>query len=258
LLTALFMPLFDELSEPRVAVEIAVAAEDAGWDGVFVWDHLLWDKPVERLADPWIVMSAIAQATERIRIGPMVTPIPRRRPQKLARETVTLDRLSDGRSIFGAGLGGDRGGELSQFGEELDRRTRADMLDEGLDKITRWWAGDEVDGVRLLPAPCQQPRIPVWIGSRFPNRRPVRRAAHWDGWFPVDVPSPDALAEVIAYGLRERPTDAGPWEVAVQGPPGGDPRPWVTVGATWWLTRFEAVGVSRDAVLGAVRDGPPR
>ena len=256
--TALFFPLFDELSEPRVAVEIAVAAEEAGWDGVFVWDHLLWDQPVERVADPWIVMSAIAQATERVRIGPMVTPVPRRRPQKLARETVTLDRLSEGRSIFGVGLGGDRGGELSRFGEELDRRRRADTLDEGLDKITRWWAGDEVDGVRLLPTPCQQPRIPLWIGSRFPNRRPVRRAARWDGWFPVDVPSPDALAEVIEYALGERPSDAGPWDIAVQGPPGGDPQPWVAVGATWWLTRFEAVGISRATVLDVVRDGPPR
>ena len=191
--SALFLPLFDDLSEPRVAVEIAVAAEEAGWDGVFVWDHLLWDAPVDRVADPWVVMSAIASATERVLIGPMVTPVPRRRPQKLVRETVTLDRLSNGRLIFGVGIGGDRGGEFSRFDEELDRRARADLLDNGLDKIARWWAGDEVNGVTLHPLPVQQPRIPVWVGSRFPNRRPIRRAAQWDGWFPVEVPSPDAL-----------------------------------------------------------------
>lgn len=255
---ALFLPLFDGLSEPRVAVEIATAAEAAGWDGVFVWDHLLWDPPVDRVADPWIVLSAIACATERVVLGPMVTPLPRRRPQKLVRETATLDRLSAGRLVFGVGIGGDRGGEFSRFGEELDRRVRADLLDEGLGKIARWWAGEEVDGVRLRPPPLQQPRIPVWVGSRFPNLRPVRRAAQWDGWFPVDVPAPDALAEMIAYALDQRPTNAGPWDVAVQGLPGADPSPWAAVGATWWLTRFEPFDPAPADVLDVARAGPPR
>jgi alkanesulfonate monooxygenase SsuD/methylene tetrahydromethanopterin reductase-like flavin-dependent oxidoreductase (luciferase family) len=254
---AIFIPLFDDLSEPRVAVDIAVAAEAAGWDGVFVWDHLLWDPPVERVADPWVVMSAIACATERVLIGPMVTPIPRRRPQKLVRETVTLDRLSGGRLVFGVGLGGDRGGEFSRFGEELDRRARADLLDDGLDRIVRWWAGAEVNGVTLRPPPLQS-RIPVWVGSRFPNRRPVRRAAKWDGWFPVDVPSPGALADMIGYGLQHRPPDAGPWTVAVQGLPGADPSPWADAGATWWLTRFSPADLLPAQVLEVTSAGPPR
>lgn len=235
-----------------------MAAEEAGWDGVFVWDHLLWDAPVDRVADPWVTMSAIASATERVRIGPMVTPVPRRRPQKLVRETVTLDRLSNGRVTFGVGIGGDRGGEFSRFGEELDRRKRADLLDEALDKIVAWWRGDEVNGVTLHPAPVQQPRIPVWVGSRFPNRRPVRRAAQWDGWFPVDVPAPDGLAELVAYGLEHRPADAGDWDVAVQGLPDSDPRPWAAAGASWWLTRFEPFDPSPAYVLDVARAGPPR
>jgi alkanesulfonate monooxygenase SsuD/methylene tetrahydromethanopterin reductase-like flavin-dependent oxidoreductase (luciferase family) len=254
---ALFIPLFDDLSEPRVAMAIAAASEEAGWDGVFVWDHMLWDPPVERLADPWIVMAAMATVTSRVALGPMVTPVPRRRPQKLVRETVTLDRLSQGRVIFGVGIGGDRGGEFSRFGEDLDRRRRADALDEGLEKIVQWWAGAEVQGVRLLPGPYQRPRIPVWVGSRFPNRRPVRRAAQWDGWFPVDVPSPDDLAEMIAYGAQHRDDGAAPWTVAVQGLPGADPAPWAAAGATWWLTRFEPYAPSIDHVLGVAREGPP-
>ncbi len=213
---ALFLPLFDRLSDPHVAVAITVAAEEAGWDGVFVWDHLLWDPPVELVADPWIVMAAMAYATEHVRLGPMVTPIARRRPQVLARQTVSLDHLSDGRLVFGVGLGGDRGGELSRFDEELDRRARAELLDRGLDRITRWWAGEAVDGVRLVPGPVQQPRIPVWVASRHPNRAPVRRAARWDGWFPVEVPSPDALAEQVAYAHEHRADGAPPWDVAVQ------------------------------------------
>jgi alkanesulfonate monooxygenase SsuD/methylene tetrahydromethanopterin reductase-like flavin-dependent oxidoreductase (luciferase family) len=188
----------------------------------------------------------------------MVTPVPRRRPQKLARETVTLDRLSKGRLIFGVGIGGDRGGELSHFGEELDRRARADLLDDGLDKIVRWWAGDEVNGVTLHPPPVQQPRIPVWVASRFPNRRPIRRAAQWDGWFPVEVPSPDALTEMIAYGLEHRPVDAPPWAVVMQGLPDADARPWAAAGASWWLTRFEPFDPSPRHVLDVARAGPPR
>ena len=222
---ALFIPLFDELSEPSVAIDLAVRAEAAGWDGVFVWDHMRWDPPVERVADPWIVMAAMAHATERIVIGPMVTPIARRRPQVLARETATLDRLSNGRFVFGVGLGGDRGGELSRFGEEMDPRVRAKLLDDGLEHIDRWWRGEEANGVQLLPQPVQRPRIPVWVASKFPNRAPVRRAARWDGWFPIGLPSPDDLVEQVAYATKHRPSDAGPWDIAVQGLHDSDPRP---------------------------------
>jgi len=254
---ALFIPLFGELAEPTVAVELAIAAEQHGWDGMFVWDHLLWDPPVRVVADPWVVMSAMAQATERIVLGPMVTPIARRRPHILARQTVTLDRLSQGRLVLGVGLGGDRGGELTHFGEELDPRARADLLDRGLEEITRWWAGDEVRGVRFLPPPVQVPRIPVWVASRYPHLRPVRRAAQWDGWFPVDVPSPEALAEQIAYAAAHRPAGAASWEVAMQGRPDTDPTPWAAAGATWWLVRFEPWAPTAAEVLAVIDAGPP-
>jgi alkanesulfonate monooxygenase SsuD/methylene tetrahydromethanopterin reductase-like flavin-dependent oxidoreductase (luciferase family) len=255
--TALFLPLFDELSDPHVVVDLTLEAEARGWDGVFVWDHLRYREPVEEVADPWTVMAAQAAATERVRIGPMVTPVPRRRPQVLARQTTTLDHLSKGRLVFGVGLGGDPGGELSRFGEEMDAKVRAGLLDEGLERIDRWWRGEEVGGATLLPRPVQRPRIPVWVASRFPNRAPVRRAAKWDGWFPIGLPTPDDLAPLLGYALEQRdPTQ--PFDVAVQGLPGIDPAPWAAAGATWWLVRFEPFNLHVADVRAVVENGPPR
>jgi len=128
---ALFLPLFDELAEPSVVATLSAQAEQAGWDGVFVWDHLAYREPVVDVADPWITLAAIACATSKVRIGPMVTPLPRRRPVKLAREITSLDRLSHGRVTLGVGIGGDGAGELSSTGEQLDAVVRGAML--GLD-----------------------------------------------------------------------------------------------------------------------------
>lgn len=254
---ALFLPLFDELSDPRMVVELSVAAEAHGWDGVFVWDHLRYAEPVKALADPWVVMAAIAASTERVVIGPMVTPVPRRRPQMLLRETVTLDRLSNGRFVFGVGIGGDPGGELSHFGEALDPRERALLLDDALQRLDSWWRGEAVDGVTMLPGPVQQPRVPVWVASRYPHRAPVRRAARWDGWFPIALPAPEALAEELEFALAQRETDE-PFAVAVQGLPDTDPRPWFDAGATWWLVRFDPFAARAADVRAVIENGPPR
>src|SRR6266540_1520713 len=132
--SGLFLPLFDELADPSLAAALAAEAEEAGWDGFFIWDHVHWHEPVERLADTQVALAAIAVATERIRLGPMVTPLARRRPVKVARETATLDLLSGGRLNLGVGLGGDEfGGEYSMAGEETDPRVRGEMLDEALE-----------------------------------------------------------------------------------------------------------------------------
>ena len=253
----LFLPLFGELSDPRAAVDLAVAAEAHGWEGVFVWDHMRYSPPVDAVADAWTVMAAIAATTSRIRIGPMVTPVPRRRSQVLLRATVTLDHLSNGRLVFGVGIGGDPGGELSLFGEELDARTRAGMLDETLRQLDAWWKGEAAAGVTMLPRPVQRPRIPVWVASRHPSRAPIRRAARWDGWFPIALPAPEALAEELAYALEHRTSDA-PFDVAVQGLPDADPQPWITAGATWWLVRFDPFTVKAADVRAVIENGPPR
>lgn len=226
----IFVAPFEELADARVLAKLAAQAENAGWDGFFLWDHVAYRAPVTALADPWLSLAAIACATERILIGPLVTPPARRRIHKLARETVTLDRLSGGRLVFGAGLGSDNSGEFSRFGEQADARARARLLDDGLDQLVRYWAGE------FEPRPLQQPRIPIWLAARWPNRRPVKRALRWDGLFPIDLPGPEALAELTAEVRAARPD--GGFEIVVTNPAGTDRGPWEDAGATWCLTGF--------------------
>lgn len=193
---ALTIPPYGELADPTALVEVAVAAERAGWDAVFLWDHVLRrEGDPQEAADPWVAMAAIAIATERIRIGPMVTPITRRRPIKLARETITLDHLSGGRLTLGLGLGVDTTRELSAFGEIVDPRIRGERLDEGTDLLCAFWSGEEVefhgdhfvaDRVTVLPRPVQQPRIPLWFAARGGALKPARRAARFDGLYPIE------------------------------------------------------------------------
>ena len=264
--SGLFLPPFDALADPLTIARLAAEAEEAGWTGVFVWDHLRWCEPVAAIADPWITLSAIATATSRIRLGPMVTPLARRRPAKVAKETATLDHLSSGRLTLGVGLGSDNYGvEYTKTGEEVDDRKRASMLDESLDVITRAWTGEEVvhrgehytiDGVRFLPRPVQQPRIPIWVAGLVGNKRSLRRAARYDGYFPVFVERPDQVDEIVAdinaVGVHDE------FDIAIPLAPGTDPGPYITAGATWWLVEFPWRTVSEDLVRGVIRDGPWR
>jgi alkanesulfonate monooxygenase SsuD/methylene tetrahydromethanopterin reductase-like flavin-dependent oxidoreductase (luciferase family) len=266
---ALFLPLFGELADPRVAAGLAADAEAAGWDGLFVWDHITYRAPVTDVADPWVVLAAMACATERVLLGPLVTPLPRRRPTKLARETVGVDRLSGGRLVFGAGLGGDNNGEFAELGDEGDPRARARLLDEGLDLLLALWSGEPVahrgaaytvDGPAFRPTPVQRPRIPVWLAARYPNRAPVRRAARYDGLFPIDLDRPDQLREMLALVAEHRPADAtGPFDVPVGAPAGAGPddiAAWEEAGATWWLAGFDQFTVSAAQVRSVIADGP--
>jgi alkanesulfonate monooxygenase SsuD/methylene tetrahydromethanopterin reductase-like flavin-dependent oxidoreductase (luciferase family) len=222
---------FGELADPRVLAGLAAAAEARGWDGFFVWDHIAYRAPVRAVADPWVALAAVACATSRVRIGPMVTPLSRRRIHKVARETVTLDLLSSGRLTLGVGLGSPRNGEFEPFGEVADPRERARLLDQGLAELTRYWAGE------FQPVPVQQPRIPVWVAGEWPHRRPVQRAVRWDGLFPTRLPGPGDLAGLAAEVRVSRP-DGEPFDLIVGIPPGEDPRPWAQAGATWVVTEF--------------------
>jgi alkanesulfonate monooxygenase SsuD/methylene tetrahydromethanopterin reductase-like flavin-dependent oxidoreductase (luciferase family) len=284
--SALWLPLFGDLADPRVVVRLAAEAEAAGWDGCFVWDQLCWRAPVRPIADPWIVLAAMATATERLRLGPMVSPLPRRRPAKVARETATLDQLSDGRLILGVGIGSDRfGAELSKTGEELDDRRRGRMLDESLAVLASAWSGEAVhhhgehylvDNITFLPAPVQpqdqpagqpagqpavlhqparRPTVPVWAAGFPGNAKPIRRAARLDGFFPANLERPDQLAEIVATVTALRSGVDGSFDVAIGLPVGVDPLPYAAVGATWWLPEFEP-GVPLDTVRGVLRDGP--
>jgi alkanesulfonate monooxygenase SsuD/methylene tetrahydromethanopterin reductase-like flavin-dependent oxidoreductase (luciferase family) len=153
--------------------------------------------------------------------------------QKVARETVTLDRLSRGRLTLGVGLGSSNPAELEPYGEVVDPRERARLLDERLAHLASFWGGE------FEPPPVQQPRIPVWVAARWPNRRPVRRALAWDGLFVIELPSPDELAELAAEVERDRPRKHGAFDIVIEIAPGEDPGPWAEAGATWVLTGFD-------------------
>jgi alkanesulfonate monooxygenase SsuD/methylene tetrahydromethanopterin reductase-like flavin-dependent oxidoreductase (luciferase family) len=269
--SGLFLPLFDELADPAMVARLSAEAEVAGWHGVFVWDQVRWEEPVAGVADPQITLAAIATATERIRFGPMVTPLARRRPVKVARETATLDRLSGGRLTLGVGLGSDRfASEFSITGEELDDRRRARMLDESLEILTSAWSGAPVHhrgehytvaGMRFLPRPVQRPGVPVWVAGYYGNAKPLRRAARYQGIFPLGIDHPDQLAEVVAEVTALRKAAgrdaARPYDVVVALPPASDPAPYAAAGATWWLVEFPWVPVSADQVRALIRDHTP-
>jgi alkanesulfonate monooxygenase SsuD/methylene tetrahydromethanopterin reductase-like flavin-dependent oxidoreductase (luciferase family) len=273
------VPNVGPFGDPRLLVGLAVAAEEAGWDGFFLWDHLLWDEPDGHVADPTVVISAVAARTERIRIAIMVNSLARRRPAKVARETATLDVLTAGRLIVGAGLG-TLASEFTAFGESADPRVRAARLDESLHLIDAFWTGQPVTfhgeyltatGVTMLPRPVQRPRIPVWCGGRWPNKRPFRRAARWDGVMPIhtgyglgETMPPAELRAVVAY-TREHRTAAGPFDVALEGRTDGSAADrggqlvaaYVPAGLTWWI---EALGWWRGTpaeAMSRVRQGPP-
>ena len=219
---AVGVPNVGPFGDPRLLVELAVAAEEHGWDGFFVWDHLLYHDQRWDVADPLAVIAAVAARTARIRIGVLVNVLARRRIGEVARESVTVDLLSGGRLVVGAGLG-SLAAEFTAFGESADARQRAARLDESLGLLDALWSGEPVTvrgqyltavDVRMLPRPVQRPRIPVWCGGRWPNRAPFRRAARWDGVMPThagyglgQTMPPEELRAVVEYTLRHRTGD---------------------------------------------------
>ncbi len=261
-------------SDAIKAVAFAQEAEAAGWDGFFVWEPV-WG------VDPWVTLGAAAARTARIRLGTMITPVSRRRPWKLAGEVATVDQLSNGRAILSVGLGAlDTG--FANFGEETDRRARAELLDEGLEIITGLWRGQpfDFDGqhytVRATtflppPPPVQQPRVPIWVVGAWPRPKSMARALRYDGLLPnlfnpdgsVAPFTPAAIGAIRAF-VDEHRAAATPFDIVVEGETPGDDapaaaakvRPLADAGATWWI---EAIWTAPDLdqVLARLRQGPP-
>lgn len=280
------VPIFGEYADARVLAAMAREAEDAGWDGFFVWDHIQWSgendgEPRQPSVDPWLALAAIALATDRIKLGPMVTPVARRRPWKLARETVTLDHLSNGRLILGVGLGFPPGLEFTDFGEDGDAKVRAEKLDEGLDVLVGLWSGEPfsytgkhytLTNAQLLPKPLQQPRIPIWVAGIWPKAKsPFRRAAQWDGIQPIladDVVPldqfPAELANMIAY-INTHRSHNHPFDVAAGAETAGDGsvadrqivQAYADAGVTWWMEAISHWRGSLDQMRERIRRGPP-
>ena len=265
-----------EFADPRRVAALAHEAEAAGWDGFFVWDHIgaNWPWPV---ADPWVMLAAIALHTTHLRLGPLVTPLPRRRPWKVAREAVTLDHLSDGRLIFGAGIGSDSEQEYSCYGEPNDPRLHGAMLDEALTILTGLWSGQpftfvgahyQIHAAHFLPPPVQQPRIPIWIAGLWPNKQPFRRAARWDGVCPIgrDAPlQPEDVGQMVSY-LHQQRDAAVPFDITCGGQTAGtDPvrdaervAQYAEAGITWWIEDLNNWRGPFDEQHARLRRGPPR
>lgn len=266
----LYLPNCGEFSEVRVLAGLAGEAEASGWDGFFLWDTI--SPPGDGTtpaADPWVALTVVALCTERLRIGTMVTPLARRRPTKLARETVTIDRLSGGRLVLGVGLGGPETGAEPEFGwlgDETDNRIRAEKLDEGLEILVRLWSGSAVEfsgkhyrvhQTTFQPTPLQSPRIPIWVGGTWPGTLPFQRAARFDGLFPANRNwdqggyfTPSDIQNMRTYVDRFR-SDVGRSFDIVMMPSCPDNLPRLSsalaaeyeeAGVTWWLHNASEMG----------------
>lgn len=259
--------------DPRQMAEIAAVAEAAGWDGVFHFDALAIGDL--ELYDPWVVLAAMAVRTERVRLGLIVAAPSRRRPWKLARETMTLDRLSGGRLVLPVGLGALDDAGFGNVGEPTDARTRAELVDETLEILVGLWSGEpfgfqgrhyRFGAMTFRPPPVQRPRIPIWVVGAWPHERSMRRALRWDG-IVTQTESADEVRAISARVAQERATAGAerPFEIVVQGStPADDParaaevvRPYLAAGATWWIdARWAEPTV--ESVRRRAEAGPPR
>jgi alkanesulfonate monooxygenase SsuD/methylene tetrahydromethanopterin reductase-like flavin-dependent oxidoreductase (luciferase family) len=266
---------------------VARRAEQAGWDALLVWDHVVERKDLPReIADPWILLTAAALATRRIRLGTAITPVARRRPARLAREVATLDRLTGGRLVLGAGLGAPVDDEYASFGDTTDTRVLAERLDEGLHALDLLWSGAPVtyrgnhitiDDVVFLPNPVQRPRVTIWVGGVWPNKAPMRRAARWDGAIPtmagIEAARPPEVREVreLVLFLRGCRAENGladkPFDIVIGGMSPARPTagrdlvgPLADLGVTWWDERMPwGADLERaEPVLRRIDQGPPR
>ena len=260
---------FGDFSDPRAIVRLAQAAEAAGWEGLWIWDHVLIPYGA---GDPWVTLSAVAASTRTLKLCAGVSPLPRYRPHLLARTLAGLDILSEGRVIFATGLGISP--DFVPFGEPGEDKMRAAMLDEGLDLLAGYLSGEEVthhgkyysaEAVRLVPGPVQKPRIPVWIGGG--SKAALRRAARWDGWIMGTVNEksevtnpPENVARDVATILQQR-TAATPFEVAIDGVTKAGERGLVKeyeqAGATWWFEIIHLLRGTQEELMQRIKAGPP-
>jgi alkanesulfonate monooxygenase SsuD/methylene tetrahydromethanopterin reductase-like flavin-dependent oxidoreductase (luciferase family) len=255
------VPIDGAYSDPRLLASMAAEAEAAGWDGFFLQDVLA---SADSVSDPWISLAGVALSTSRMRIGIMLTPLARRLPWEAARQAATIDHLSGGRLVFGAGLGYSEA-DFTPFGGQWDARVRAARLDEALDVVAGLWTGEPfshtgqhfvLDDVVLRPAPLQRPRVPVWVAAGWPRRRPLQRASRWDGVYLMtfhqgtgELLRPEDIAAVRAATSTP--------EIAFNAVPTSDMRAFADAGGTWLVELAPETG-GPAAYRDRIRRGPPR
>lgn len=252
--------------DPAAVVTLAVAAEAAGWDGFFLWDHLHLVREARlELHDPWVLLGAVAHATERVRLGALVTPVARRRPWKLAKEITTLDHLSGGRAVAGVGLGWPADHDFAAFGEPADDRARAAVYDEGLALLDALLRGGPVrhDGVAfhvdadLHPAPVQRPRPPIWVAAMGMGR-PLARAARFDGVALAGADGGPMAPAEVARVVAALPAHAESFDVVAPWDETSDPAAYAAAGATWLVVSRMPMPGWLDELAPVVERGPGR
>ncbi len=274
----LYVANYGKIAFARTLAGLTVDAEKSGWDGFFLWDSISGEDRRLPTVDAFTALAAMAVNTKRIRLGTIVTPLARRRPWKVARETATIDHLSNGRLILGVGLGYPSDQEFQRFAEDPNDRVRAAKLDEALEILVGLWSGKpfsyrgryfKVKRTQFYPMSKQRPRIPIWVGGLWPNKAPFRRAARWDGVVPLKTGikqlQPGDLREIVDY-IRRRRAGTGKFDVAVIGWTTGRNQAkdrakveaFAKAGATWWLESLYTSRNSLTKMRARIRKGPPR
>lgn len=263
-------------------IEMAKEAEAHGWDGVFAWDDITVG-PMDSF-DAWVTLGAMAAVTERVTLGSMVFSLARRRPWKVARETVTVDRISNGRFVLPVGFGGEWDGGYSRVNTDTtDRKSRREKLDECLEILELAWTGEPVTysgkhyqctDLVFNPGPVSQPRIPVWTVGAWPFERSLARSARWDGVIAAHKPAegdeftpipPETIASIRDWMSERRETMEG-FDIIVEGVTSGTDHvanqdrlgPLAEAGATWWIESRWGDDVTGEVLLERIRQGPPR
>lgn len=269
-----YVPTYGEFADPGKLIELGCLAAERGWDGFFLWDHIIIDRDhAVGVCDAWPVLGALAHVTSGIQLGPLITPLARREVGKVAHEVATLDQLSGGRMILGVGLGIDN--DYSAFGHPTDLRWRAATVDAGIEALRGLWSGEPVsqdgdvvlDRASVLPRPVQAP-LPIWTAIRWPGsgaQGPIRRAARAQGVFPVlpkwqppdAVLSPEDVASLVAvlgsdlpagYVVAHGGCSTGPETLA----------PYAEAGMNYWLEAFHPKSHTLEEAFARVEAGPPR
>ena len=263
--------------DPATLVELAINAERAGWEGFFIWDHIGGggNSPT---TDPWLCLGALASQTQTMRLGTMVTPLSRRRPWKVAREIVTLDHLSGGRAVLGVGLGDMVNKDFKAFGEVSKPRVRAEILDESLEIIAGLQSGHpfnhngqhyQISKALFKPAALQTPHVPIWVAAHWPFKRPLQRAARWDGVLPrqwsAGPITPAVIREITAYVKKYRRAET-PFDIIKYGLTEGKNldhdralvQEYRAAGATWWVEEIFSSRGSLKQIQARIAAGPPR
>lgn len=262
-------------------IELAVEAEEVGWDGVFYWDGI-YIEGVGPMYDPWVTLAAIATHTKRVRIGAVLTPVSRRRPWKMARETMTLDHLSHGRLILPVGLGALDDAGFTKVGEPTDRKVRAQLLDEGLEIMTGLWTGQpfsfngqhyHLEEMTFSPPAVQTPRIPIWVVGAWPRTKSMQRVLRYDGLLPTKINPDGSFGEITPADIQamkayitEHRTQNTPFDIVWEGETPADDRkkaasivrPWAEAGATWWTESRWGSPVRVEEARTRIKQGPPR